>query len=126
MGSFRLKRKIFGLMGLMDESMHAKGDDYEITKDIFKNEGVSAGIKSMFYRNKETLQRSADRLAANGNKDVAERLVSRQNRLGIGGKIKLNQPQSVRTGVPSTNASIEMGAPAGPSIGGTGAGVGGF
>ena len=57
MGSFRLKRKIFGLMGLMDESMHASGDDYEITKDIFKNEGVGAGIKSMFYRNKETLQR---------------------------------------------------------------------
>lgn len=123
MGSFRLKRKIFGLI---DDGIHARSDDYEITKDIFKNEGVGAGIKSMFYRNKETLQRSADRLAANGNKDVAERLVSRQNRLGIGGKIKLNQPQPVRTGVPSTNASIEMGAPAGPSIGGTGAGVGGF
>lgn len=110
----------------MDEAMHAKSDNYEITKDIFKNEGIGAGIKSMFWHDKDSLQRSADRLAANGNKDVAERLVSRQNRLGIGGKIKLNQPQPVRTGVPSTNASIAMGAPAGPSIGGTGAGVGGF
>jgi hypothetical protein len=123
MGSFRLKRKTFGFL---NEAANAKSDNWEITKDIFKNEGVGAGIKSMFWKNKDDLQRSANRLAANGKSDVAERLVSRQNRLGIGGKISLNQPQPTRTGVPSTNASIAMGAPAGPSIGGTGAGVGGY
>jgi hypothetical protein len=125
MGTFRLRRKTFGFV---DEAVHAKSDNWEITKDVFKNEGTWAGIQTMFGGNRGALQRSADRLAANGKRDVAERLVSRQNRLGIGGKIKLNQPQSqpVRTGVPSTNASIAMGAPAGPSIGGTGAGVGGY
>jgi hypothetical protein len=124
MGSFRLKRKTFG--SFMSDAMHAKRDNWTITKDIFRNEGVGAGLKSMFIPNKDILQRSANRLAANGNKDVAERLVSRQNRLGIGGKISLNQPQPARAGVPSTNASIAMGAPAGPNIGGTGAGVGGY
>lgn len=125
MGTFRLKRKT-KTFGFVDDAIHAKSDNWGITKDIFKNEGVGAGLKSMFIPNKDSLQRSADRLAASGKRDVAERLVSRQNRLGIGGKITLNQPQPARAGVPSTNASIAMGAPAGPSIGGTGAGVGGY
>lgn len=121
MGTFRLKRKTFGFV---DEAVHAKSDNWDITKDIFKNEGAWAGIKSMFYRDKDGLQRSVDRLAANGQKDIAKRLVSRQNRLGIGGKIQM--PSQPKATVPSSNASIAMGAPAGPSIGGTGAGVGGY
>lgn len=125
MGTFRLKRKT-KTFGFINEVANAKSDNWEITKDTFKNEGIGAGLKSMFFRDKDSLQRSANRLAANGKRDVAERLVSRQNRLGIGGKITLNQPQPARAGIPSTNASIDMGAPAGPSIGGTGAGVGGY
>jgi hypothetical protein len=122
MGTFRLKRKTktFGFLG---DVAHAKGDNWAITKDIFKNEGVGAGLKSMFWRGKDQLQRSVDRLAASGNSEVANRIVRNQNRLGIGGKIQTPTPTA---GVPSTNASIAMGAPAGPSIGGTGAGVGGY
>lgn len=121
MGTFRLKRKTFGFI---NEVANAKSDNWEITKDTFKNEGIGAGLKSMFYRDKDSLQRSANRLAASGKRDVAERLVSRQNRLGIGGKIQM--PSQPKATVPSSNASIAMGAPAGPSIGGTGAGVGGY
>lgn len=118
MGIFRLRRKTKNF-GFIENAIHAKGDNWEITRDIFKNEGMLEGAKSLLYRSPDQLQRSANRLARNGKADVANRLVERQNFLGIGGKI--HKPT-----VPSTNASIAMGAPAGPSIGGTGAGVGGY
>ena len=107
MGSFRLKRKTFGFI---DNAVHAKGDNWEITKDIFKNEGFGQGLKSMFWRSKDDLQRSVNRMASNGNSDVAKRIVERQNFLGIGGKLK-DPSKAPKVTIPSPVQQSQMEMP---------------
>lgn len=108
MGSFRLKRKIF-----FDPTDPFGGQKLIAAKkaiqvDARKHEGWGPAIKQGFIQTAADAQRYIDRNPNSEHISAIKKLYGK------------------KVTVPSTNASIEMGAPAGPSIGGTGAGVGGF
>lgn len=105
MGSFRLKRKLYFDPFGGYEMMAAKK---AIQVDARKHEGWGSALKQ------GVIQTSAD----------AQRYLNRNPNSEYAAAIKKMYGKKVT--IPSTNASITMGAPAGPSIGGTGAGVGGY
>jgi hypothetical protein len=79
-----------------------------IQNDARKHEGWGSALKQ------GVIQTPAD----------AQRYLNRNPNSEYAAAIKKMYGKKVT--IPSTNASIAMGAPAGPSIGGTGAGVGGY
>jgi len=105
MGSFRLKRKTFGLLGGPVEAMHAKK---AMQMDALKHGEIGSFIKQGFIQTPGAAQKYLDRNPGSKYSSVIKDMYGK------------------RVTVPSTNASMAMDAPAGPSIGGTGAGVGGY
>jgi len=107
MGIFRLRRKTknFGLLGGPIEAVQAKK---AIQMDALKHGEIGSFLKQGFIQTPGTAQKYLDRNPGSKYSNVIKDLYGK------------------RVSIPSTNASIAMGAPAGPSIGGTGAGVGGY